>query len=264
MSTPRFGAVAAPLPDGRVLVAGGSITFTFGPDPFAQVDLFLSSAEVFDPATNSFSSAGIGSMSIPRERAVAAPLPDGRVLVAGGLTGPPDQRSQLSSAEVFDPATNSFSSAGIGSLSTPRDGAVAAPLPDGRVLVAGGYGRDSDLSSAEIFAAANGFTFSLKGKKLIVRLEASGKVAVSDAAAPLSASAATKKRKLRLRPSSASGDPPTIVVRLRLTKPAKAQLKKKGKVKVKARITFTPQGGLANTQTAKLRLKSKKRRSKKG
>ena len=44
----------------------------------------LSSAEVFDPATNTFSSAGIGSMSVPRDGAVAAPLPDGRVLVAGG------------------------------------------------------------------------------------------------------------------------------------------------------------------------------------
>ena len=93
----------------------------------------FSSAEVFNPATNSFSSAGIGSMSIARTGAVAAPLPDGRVLVAGGRNGP----SYLSSAEVFNPSTNSFSSAGIGSMVTPRGVAVAAPLPDGRVLVAG-------------------------------------------------------------------------------------------------------------------------------
>jgi hypothetical protein len=80
-----------------------------------------------------------GSMSVPRSAPVAAPLPDGRVLVAGGIADENAlHRCYLSTAEVFDPATNSFSSAGIGSMSRPRAEAVAAPLPDG-VLVAGGY-----------------------------------------------------------------------------------------------------------------------------
>jgi Ca2+-binding RTX toxin-like protein len=39
-----------------------------------------------------------------------------------------------------------------GSMSTPRTGAVAAPLPDGRVLVAGGGYAGGNFSSAEIFA----------------------------------------------------------------------------------------------------------------
>jgi RTX calcium-binding nonapeptide repeat (4 copies)/Kelch motif len=137
MSRERAGAVAAPLPDGRVLVAGGNDTaFDENSVPPAGT---LSSAEVFDPATNTFSSAGIGSMSAARYDAVAAPLPDGRVLVAGGIAN--DfvlYRCYLSSAEVFDPTTNTFSSAGIGSMSRPRADAAAAPLPDG-VLIAGGY-----------------------------------------------------------------------------------------------------------------------------
>jgi hypothetical protein len=149
MTTPRVDAAAAPLPDGRVLVAGGYD---------GTSHQFVSSAEVFNPATNTFSSAGIGSMSVPRYRAVAAPLPDGRVLVAGGEFPGQSGRDPgvvYSSAEVFDPATNRFSSAGIGSMSTPRAEAVAAPLPDGRVLVAGGY----DLASAEVFdPATNGFS----------------------------------------------------------------------------------------------------------
>jgi hypothetical protein len=149
LSAPRVNAAAALLPDGRVLVVGGSSSGT--------------SAEVFDPATNTFSSAGIGSMSVPRRGAVAAPLPDGRVLVAGGCctAWPYDP---LSSAEVFDPATNTFSSAGIGSMTTRREGAVAAPLPDGRVLVAGGfyYNSTSALSSAEVFDPATN-TFSSAG-----------------------------------------------------------------------------------------------------
>lgn len=151
MTLDRTDAAAAPLPDGRVLIAGGE-----GGDPLS----ILSSAEVFDPATNTFSSAGIGSMSVPRRDAAAAPLPDGRVLVVGGCCG----ASTSSSAEVFNPATNTFSSAGIGSTSEPRNGAVAAPLPDGRVLVAGGAGGGVSfaLASAEVFNPATG-TFSSAG-----------------------------------------------------------------------------------------------------
>jgi RTX calcium-binding nonapeptide repeat (4 copies)/Kelch motif len=214
MSVPRFAPAAAPLPDGRVLVAGGG----YGPDQQSSAEIFdpatgsfsptgsmsvarigataaplpggrvlvagglpdLSSAEVFDPATNSFSSAGIGSMSVPREGAAAAPLPDGRVLVAGGdyiicghgaICGVID----VSSAEVFDPATNSFSSAGIGSMSVPRTAAVAASLPDGRVLVAGGSYSDSSgghrLSSAEVFDPATG-SFSPTGSMSVPRTAA--------------------------------------------------------------------------------------------
>lgn len=43
-----------------------------------------------------------------------------------------------------------------------------------------------------------------------------------------------------------------------LSKLAKQRLRQKGKVTVGARITFTPQGGLANTQKAKLKIKGKK------
>jgi hypothetical protein len=146
MSVPRADAAAAPLPDGRVLVAGGSF--------FGQ---FLSSAELFNPATGTFSSAGIGSMFVPRAGAAAAPLPDGRVLVAGGSYFDGSGGHYLSSAEAFDPATNSFSSAGIGSMSVPRPYAAAAALPDG-MLVAGGIAP----SSAEVFDPATN-TFSSAG-----------------------------------------------------------------------------------------------------
>jgi hypothetical protein len=246
IGTDRARAAAAPLPDGRVLVAGG----TNGAP--------LSSAAVFNPATNSFSSAGIGAMGTARQAPVAAPLPDGRVLVSGGVYVD-GLGGYLASAEVFNPATNSFSSAGIGAMGTARTGAAAAPLPDGRVLVAGGFDGSTRFSSAEIFAATNTFSFRVKRRKLIVRVQASGKVAVVDAASPLSASAAKKKRR-RLKPSSGTGDPPKITVPLRLTKVAKSRLKKKGKVTVRARITFTPQGGLVNTQKAKLKIKRKSKK----
>jgi Ca2+-binding RTX toxin-like protein len=142
MSVPRSAAMAAPLPDGRVLVIGGCCDS--GPPGVVSP---YSSAEVFDSTTNTFSSAGIGSMSFRHADAGAAALPDGRVLVAGGFSG---EGLPLSSAEVFDPATNSFSSDGIGSMTHFRDYPAAAPLPGGRVLVAGGFDGGGNRS-AEIF-----------------------------------------------------------------------------------------------------------------
>jgi hypothetical protein len=240
METDRARAAAAPLPDGRVLIAGG----TNGAP--------LSSASIFDPATNSFSSAGIGAMSTARQAPDAAPLPDGRVLVSGGVyvEGPGGYQA---SAEVFDPATNSFSSAGIGPMSTARTGAVAAPLPDGRVLVAGGYDGLTRFSSAEIFAASNAFSFALRGRKLLVSVQASGRVSV----------AGKGRRRQLLKPSDASGDPPRITVALRLSKLAKRRLRRTGKLAVRASITIAPQGGLASTRTAKLKIKGRKRSGKK-
>lgn len=129
MGVARYSAAAAPLPDGRVLVAGGD----------------GATAETFNPATYTFSP--VGSMSTIRQDAAAAPLPDGRVLVAGGYNG----ATTVDSAEIFDPKTNTFSSAGIGHMFTPRLGSAAGLLGDGRVLIAGGYNGIGDDQSSETF-----------------------------------------------------------------------------------------------------------------
>ena len=139
MGAARFLPAAAPLPDGRVLVAGGSNA------------ALLSSAELFNPATDTFSSTGLGTMAVAREGAASAPLPDGRVLIAGGGNG-----GYLTSAETFNPATGQFLTSGIGSLGIARYAAAAAPLPDGRGLVAAGFNNAGYLSSAEVFNPATG------------------------------------------------------------------------------------------------------------
>lgn len=132
MSLGGGAPAVAPLPDGRVLVAGGN---DGGP---------LSSAEIFDPATGTYSPTG--SMSIARNSAEAAPLPDGRVLVVGGT----DSGSALSSTEIFDPGTGTFTAAG--SMNSARSAPGVAPLPDGRILVVGGVANGGVfLSSTEIY-----------------------------------------------------------------------------------------------------------------
>jgi Kelch motif protein len=145
MANARQGAAAVPLPDGRVLIAGGY-------NPTLPGD-WLSTAEVFNPATNAFTAvSGMGTVrSVPG----GAPLPDGRALVIGGFDGNtvPQVRN---TAEAFNPATNTFSSAGIGLMGARRDFVAAAPLADGHVLVAGGYDGNDALKSAEIFDPATG------------------------------------------------------------------------------------------------------------
>ncbi len=143
LQTARYGAVAAALPDGRVLIAGG----------YNESSGFLQSAELFDPVDDTFTSlaaTGATELQTAREFAVAAALPDGRVLIAGGQ----NNSGSPQSAELFDPADDTFTAltaAGATELHAARLDAVAAPLPDGQVLITGGYSPSSPLLSAELF-----------------------------------------------------------------------------------------------------------------
>jgi len=83
-------------------------------------------------------------MATGRYDYTATALPDGTVLVAGGL----GNTGVLASAEVYDPVSDTWSSAG--SLATGRYLHTATALPDGTVLVAGGYHDAGVLASAEL------------------------------------------------------------------------------------------------------------------
>jgi len=111
-------------------------------------------------------------------------------------------------------------------------------------------------------AASNAFTLGgLKGTNLTLNVGAAGNVNVRDAsAAAASGKAIAAKAKRRLKPSSArAAGPGQVVVTLRLTKLAKKILRQKGKVRVRPAITFTPDGGSPNTQTASLKIRKVRR-----
>jgi len=123
----RLHATATLLSDGRVLIAGG-LGLTAGLDGHL---LLLSTAEIFDPETGTFSSTG--TMVQARQQHTATLLADSRVLIAGGYRG---NICFTASAELFDPVTRTFSS--TGSMLSERVGHTTSLLASGEVLVAGG------------------------------------------------------------------------------------------------------------------------------
>ena len=107
--------------------------------------VILASTESFDPATGAFSPAG--SLIDARIYHTATLLPDGRVLLVGGLTMPPETTEEttghrvmrfIPAAEIRDPASGT--SIPTGSLVQVRFDHTATLLRDGRVLVLGGDG----------------------------------------------------------------------------------------------------------------------------
>ncbi len=131
LTIPRHKHAAALLPDGSVLIVGGSDRR----DSRGQYD----SAEIYDPASGTFK--GAGRMSQARYKIVSAiaGLKDGSVLIAGGAEH----------AEIYDPKTRQFRAVG-GQFDTARYFAAATPLKDGRVLITGGY-NDHGAASERVW-----------------------------------------------------------------------------------------------------------------
>jgi len=191
MSVGRYSHTATLLLDGRVLITGGEaqsetkiiptqtaeiydpVSGTFTPAgnmgrarAFHSATLLLtgkvlitgggSDAELFDPATNSFTSAGSFTPAGTVSNVYGATLlADGRVLVTNGPTAP---------SQLYDPVTGQFTP--TGTMATWRANYTATLLPDGTVLIAGGYiqvatstpGTSSivPVTSTEIYSLATG------------------------------------------------------------------------------------------------------------
>lgn len=135
LNAARGNHTTTALPDGRVLVAGG----TDGPS-------VLNSAELYDPLARSWSKTG--SLRSPRAGHTATLLPNGTVLVAGGYADA-SSTGAVRSAEIYYPDSGRWLPTGV--MTSSRQAHAAVLLPDGNVLAAGGYANGAYLSAAELF-----------------------------------------------------------------------------------------------------------------
>jgi N-acetylneuraminic acid mutarotase len=156
MPVQRGGHTASLLPNGKVLVAGGSYWTGFNLT-------VLASAALYDPATGAWSATG--SMPEARWDHTATVLPNGKVLVAGG-----NRFGTLASALLYDPAKGTW--AATGSMPVSRDKHTATLLPNGKVLVAGGWSSDAGsqyLASAALYDPGTG-TWAATGSMAAARV----------------------------------------------------------------------------------------------
>ncbi len=149
MTTPRGFHTATRLANGKVLVVGGT-----GNSPVT---------ELYDPDTGSWTATG--PTTTERYQHTATLLLNGKVLVAGGESGDP-LTGPVSSAELYDPLTGAW--AATGSMKTTRANHTATLLPNGTVLVAGGYDGTNLLSTAELYEPVKG-VWTATGKMATVR-----------------------------------------------------------------------------------------------
>ena len=157
MNTARENATATLLPNGKVLIAGGDV---------GVVGSGLGSTELYDPLSNTFA-ASTPVMNATRTQATATLLPNGQVMIAGGLSDL--DGVELSSTELYNPATNTFAAAASTPvMNTARWGATATLLPNGEVLIAGG-GNESPLGTELYDPATN--TFAASASPPVVDLE---------------------------------------------------------------------------------------------
>lgn len=184
----RWAATETLLPDGKVLIAGGtlggdelydpdtgqftstgSMTSRYGAratllpngmvlvtggmfpnfDDIGDWDWAVSaSAELYDPVTGGWTPTG--SMTVARTNHSATLLPNGKVLVAAGA----NLAGKWASSELYDPATGLWTT--TGSMARAREGGKAVLLPNGKVLVTGGWDAVSQIATAELYNPGTG------------------------------------------------------------------------------------------------------------
>ena len=183
----RAGAAATTLSDGRVLVVGPSSSYNDAPGEVTMDVRAFGTSEVYDPGTGRFTLAGslppidraaiaADGVAVPTSDpyltsvGTLAALPDGGALLVGHtdewkheasvtrtlrFDGPSGRWRQVGPAYAWlnDWAANATRSTGGVDLA----GAFAGPLPDGRVLVAGGSSDAGESGDAHPTRTARAF-----------------------------------------------------------------------------------------------------------
>jgi len=130
---------ALKLDDGRILIVGGR-----------NSDSALSSCEIYDPSTNSWTTTG--NLLQARYRTQTVKLADGRILATGGLTDL--NVATTATCEMYDPSSGSWRF--TSPMNDARENHSSVLLPDGHVVLVGGLDANQPLylTSVDLFDPA--------------------------------------------------------------------------------------------------------------
>jgi Kelch motif len=140
----RSYQTATLLASGKVLIAGG-VDVNNNP---------LDTASVYDPASGTFTPTA-NHMSTPHSQGFAARLSDGRVIVGGGFSVEPmkpNPGTVTDNVDIYDPSSNSWSSAASMSPNSFAVSVEAATLNNGNVIV---IGAGPTATSSEIYTPSS-------------------------------------------------------------------------------------------------------------
>ena len=139
MTSFRASHTATLLLDGTVLITGG----------VGSAGTVLNTAELYDPITQTFTALSATMKSV-RSGHTATLLPSGQVLFTGGSTSS-NGSGNLSTAELYDPSAQTFTAL-TATMTSPRAAQTATLLPDGKVLITGGFNDSvTALNTAELY-----------------------------------------------------------------------------------------------------------------
>lgn len=139
-AAPRSAPTAAPAPEETVPPTGQTPL-----SPTTAPALTAKYLDQLSPAP---------TMNARRAAHTATLLSDGRVLIAGGFREEGTVEIAIASAEIYDPETHTFTP--TGDLNEARSSHTATLLPDGKVLIVGGWGVSQRSATAELFDPQTG------------------------------------------------------------------------------------------------------------
>jgi hypothetical protein len=146
----REGHTATLLLSGDILIAGGSTS----PETPGLPQPVTASAELYHPSSLSY--LPTGSLNVARQAHTATMLPDGKVLITGGVD---INENPLSSAEVYNPGTGKFTPTGdmLVGLQQHRASLISDPGKPVKVIVYGGFIADgSENKTSEVWDETTG------------------------------------------------------------------------------------------------------------
>lgn len=139
----REGGAVVALDDGRALLTGGGRTYSVNESyPCGISSCVLNEARMFDPQSPS-ALVPVTGMTQARTGHTMTKLPNGKILIIGGsdhftlASTSTFLPNPTATAEIYDPATGTFTP--TDTMKWARSGHAAILLPNGQVMVVGGY-----------------------------------------------------------------------------------------------------------------------------